>query len=341
MYTEAPGSADSSRPASRGAFRRPGEAPPELSRTSSATSVANSGLSTPVPRVFTPPPASVVPRTPLAAPVARAAPPSGLSQSMVLDPDPTSSGATSAPILSQSELNKMQAKVLKARLMGSDNADALEAEYEKERQRAAEAPSVGEVHISATGSGVRVEAMPTLDGRGRLYDVGMGKKVEEDDRTGKRKKKEKVRFLLANPRFTLNSLYLPIPPPFSRQLIIYASTSALPSLFGFALSRSPPSQFESHDPKTGEVLRQSAADDVSLAELVRQERFSAGAADQKDMDAEMASRIAGDTRYKNDLDYVDENADKLARQKMKSDVMKKAFAVQGELLNFTAAESWD
>ncbi|ORY55951.1 CwfJ C-terminus 1-domain-containing protein-like protein [Leucosporidium creatinivorum] len=276
MYTDAPGSADGSRPASRGAFRRPGEAPPELSRTSSATSTANSGPSTPVPRVFTPPPASVAPRTPLAAPIARAAPPSALSQSMVLNPDPTS-GSTAAPILSQSELNKLQAKVLKARLMGADNADALEAEYEKERQRAAEAPSVGEVHIGATGSGVRVEAMPTLDGRGRLYDVGTGKEVEEEDRTGKRKKKEK---------------------------------------------------FESHDPTTGEVLRQSASDDVSLAELVRQERFSAGASDQKDMDAEMASRIAGDMRYKNDLDYVDENADKLARKKMKSDVMKKAFAVQ-------------
>lgn len=71
---------------------------------------------------------------------------------------------------------------------------------------------------------------------------------------------------------------------------------------------------------------------------MRQERFSAGASDQKDMDAEMASRIAGDTRYKNDLDYVDENADKLARKKMKSDVMKKAFAVQGEASTMLASE---
>jgi hypothetical protein len=68
---------------------------------------------------------------------------------------------------------------------------------------------------------------------------------------------------------------------------------------------------------------------MSLAELVRQERFSAGASDQKDMDSEMASRIAGDARYANTLDYVDENAEKLARKKMKSDVLKKAFAVQG------------
>lgn len=82
--------------------------------------------------------------------------------------------------------------------------------------------------------------------------------------------------------------------------------------------------------KTGELIRREADDDdVSLAELVRQERFSAGAQDQKDLDYEMASRIAGDAKYQNDLDYADENAEKLARKKMKSDVIKKAFAVQG------------
>lgn len=89
--------------------------------------------------------------------------------------------------------------------------------------------------------------------------------------------------------------------------------------------------FESHDPKTGELIRHNADDDsITLAELVRQERFSAGSADQKNMDAEIADRIARDTRYDNSLDYVDEQAEVLARRKMKSDVMKKAFAVQGE-----------
>ena len=88
--------------------------------------------------------------------------------------------------------------------------------------------------------------------------------------------------------------------------------------------------FESHDPKTGEVIAQNADDDsMTLADLVRQERFAAGAHDTKNMDAEIASRIAGDGRYTNTLDYADENAEKLARKKMKSEVMKKAFAVQG------------
>lgn len=44
----------------------------------------------------------------------------------------------------------------------------------------------------------------------------------------------------------------------------------------------------------------------------------------------MAARIAGDGRYINSLDYVDDNAETLARKKMKSEVMKKAFAVQGK-----------
>lgn len=94
--------------------------------------------------------------------------------------------------------------------------------------------------------------------------------------------------------------------------------------------------FESHDVKTGEVIRDSAdGDTTTLAELVRQERFSAGAQDQKNVDFEMASQIAGDARFKSDLDYIDENAEKLARKKMKSDVLKKAFAVQGaSLLSF-------
>lgn len=43
----------------------------------------------------------------------------------------------------------------------------------------------------------------------------------------------------------------------------------------------------------------------------------------------MAARIAGDGKFINSLDYVDENAEALARKKMKSEVLKKAFAVQG------------
>lgn len=90
-------------------------------------------------------------------------------------------------------------------------------------------------------------------------------------------------------------------------------------------------QFETHDAKTGELLRYNADDDtVTLAELVRQERFGAGSADQKSMDAELASRIMNDKRFDANLDYMEENAERLARKKMKTDAMKRQFAVQGE-----------
>lgn len=174
-----PGSAGNSRPPSRaGSFRRPGEA---LERTSSTNSTqgTNSRPSTPVPSVFTPPTS----RTPRLVPPH----PSGLSKSMVVD-DSSSTTTTGEekPVLDQSQLNKLQAKVLKARLMGDDGADELEAEYELERKRSLEG-----------GGGKKedkVEMVPTIDGRGRLYDIGTGKEQEDESMPGKRKKKEKVRF---------------------------------------------------------------------------------------------------------------------------------------------------
>ena len=67
--------------------------------------------------------------------------------------------------------------------MGAPDADRLEREYDD-----AVARTNGGV---ADGVRMKVEVLPTLDGRGRLYDVGGGK----DDgplRAGNRKKKEKV-----------------------------------------------------------------------------------------------------------------------------------------------------
>lgn len=71
---------------------------------------------------------------------------------------------------------------------------------------------------------------------------------------------------------------------------------------------------------------------MSLSELVRQERFGAGAADQKNMDRELAKAIANDGRFREDNDYMDENADKLARKKIKTDASKRLFAINGTTL---------
>lgn len=71
---------------------------------------------------------------------------------------------------------------------------------------------------------------------------------------------------------------------------------------------------------------------------MQQERFSGGGggSNQREADAEYAQRIAGDARFKADLDYADENAEMLARKRMKSETMKRQFAIQGAFFPFVA-----
>ncbi|KAI9462196.1 CwfJ C-terminus 1-domain-containing protein-like protein [Boletus coccyginus] len=171
--------------------------------------------------------------------------------------------------MSPSSLNKLQAQVLRAKLMNAPNAAQLEEEYEEQLRKAHGEPGQPLVRT-------KVELLPTLDARGRLYDVGHGK----DDAAplpGNRKKKEK---------------------------------------------------FETRDPKTGDIVRYNADDDeVTLGEMLRQERFGAGISDQKSLDAQYAKALMGDGKFENDLDYIDDNAERLARQKMRSDAMKRQFAI--------------
>jgi len=84
--------------------------------------------------------------------------------------------------LSPSSLNRLQARVLKAKLLGSPDAAALEKEYEEELRRTNEGPRTV----------TKVEVLHTLDGRGRLYDVGTGKDGNAPLLPGNRRKKEKV-----------------------------------------------------------------------------------------------------------------------------------------------------
>ncbi|TFK40716.1 CwfJ C-terminus 1-domain-containing protein-like protein [Crucibulum laeve] len=254
MFTDIGGSGASSRSSS---FRRP-------------AGVADSAPSTP-----SPPSGAQIPVNrrldSLRLPSQAASP---LAQShtpipTVMTPPPLAPVSGGLRALSPSSLNKLQAKVLRAKLMGAPDADKLEKEYEVEARRA-QGEDIG------NGVKKKVEVLPTLDVRGRLYDVGHG---GEDDAVlpGNRKKKEK---------------------------------------------------FETHDPKTGEIIRYNADDDTTtLGEMLRQERFGAGIADQKDLDAQYAKAIMGDGKFQNDLDYIDDNAEKLGRQKMRSDGMKRQFAI--------------
>ncbi|KAF6757552.1 CwfJ C-terminus 1-domain-containing protein-like protein [Ephemerocybe angulata] len=162
------------------------------------------------------------------------------------------------PVLSTSELNKLQAK-------------KLEKEYEAQSRRAQGVDTI-------SGVRTKVEVLPTLDAQGRLYDVGRGGKDDEEAMPGNRRKKEP--------------------------------------------------KFETHDRKTGEVIRINANDDdMTLGEMLRQERFGAGMQDQKNLDAEFARQIMGDGKFQSNLEYLDENAEKLGRQKMRTDGMKRQFAI--------------
>ena len=44
-----------------------------------------------------------------------------------------------------------------------------------------------------------------------------------------------------------------------------------------------------------------------------------------------ALRLSKSSQCQNDLDYMDDNAERLGRQKMRSDAMKRQFAIQGTL----------
>lgn len=122
----------------------------------------------------------------------------------------------SEPAISSSELNKMQAQILRMRLLGgdSDELKQLEEKYERESLRArqgdaaADEPTGYFESMAAPGTGgqeTEVRVLPTLDARGRLYDVGRGDTKEEDEQANlpgnKRKRKEKVCHLLLRQRF--------------------------------------------------------------------------------------------------------------------------------------------
>ena len=75
---------------------------------------------------------------------------------------------------------------------------------------------------------------------------------------------------------------------------------------------------------TGERIRYSKDEEAtSLSELVRQEKMGAGVG----FDKEFADRIAKDASFRNDLDYMDEDADRLSRKKDVSDSKKRQFAI--------------
>jgi len=105
--------------------------------------------------------------------------------SVMLPPSFTSGSKPRA--LSPSSLNKLQARVIRAKLLNSSDAEKLEQEYEAEANKA---------HGDEGVVRKKLEMMPTLDARGRMYDVGRGGERESDGLPGNRRKKEKVHPIL-------------------------------------------------------------------------------------------------------------------------------------------------
>ncbi|EFQ35707.1 hypothetical protein CGRA01v4_06087 [Colletotrichum graminicola] len=68
-----------------------------------------------------------------------------------------------------------------------------------------------------------------------------------------------------------------------------------------------------------------ANEDMSIEDMVREERRTRGQAGGEGM--RLAERIAKDSKFDNDLDYMDENADKLAKRVHKSEANLKNVAV--------------
>lgn len=196
-----------SRPGSRAGFRRPGEEPAGTPSSASAgAGEAFTGGAGAVNRVD-----SLRRGTSFQSPSQPSTPiPSVLMPTQHLRPAPPTPLNLGKPALSPSELNKLQAAVLKARLMDSPDASRLEAEYDAEMARARRAAETGMQQATAqqdggkgkgregapNGEEVRVEMMPTLDGRGKLYDVGLGGKEEAPLLPGNRRKVVKVSWLV-------------------------------------------------------------------------------------------------------------------------------------------------
>ncbi|KAI7858632.1 CwfJ C-terminus 1-domain-containing protein-like protein [Circinella umbellata] len=88
--------------------------------------------------------------------------------------------SSAEPILTRDQLNKLNAEVLKAKLMGKDNAEELEKEYEKQRI----------LFEAQETDGKSVKILPTVDSEGRFYDYALtNDKTISSDRKGKNKER--------------------------------------------------------------------------------------------------------------------------------------------------------
>jgi len=269
----------------RPAFLKPGSQPPTPGANASVAS--SRGPATPIPQVFTPQLSRDQQQVEATTSSSKTDTDASTSLPAVARDAIRKREREEAPPLDTGALNKLQAKVMKAELVGAANAESLRAKLHAALAKSQRGGDLepGFFDLDPKGGGLlpvegdkEVHVLPTLDGHGRLYDVGHGQNDDVSTRPAQRQKRRKV---------------------------------------------------ETHDHQTGQRIRyEDEQDGITLAELVRQERFAGGSADQKNMDAALATQISRDSGFKNTEDYLDERADKLARKAMKTDALKRQFAIQ-------------
>ena len=168
---------DPSRPASRNSFRRPGESGQSTPSTS-ANPLPKSNI--PVNRRL-----DTLRLTSNAAQSSSKQKVSTENTPLTMTPIPSVMTPNLRPSGPPPDLNKLQAKVLKAKLMGSPHVVELEKEYEEAKRR-----SEG---VFIDEGDMKLEVLPTLDGQGRLYDIGTGTPDQGPVRLpGNQRQKEKV-----------------------------------------------------------------------------------------------------------------------------------------------------
>ncbi|KAJ3134678.1 hypothetical protein HK100_003441 [Physocladia obscura] len=172
------------------------------------------------------------------------------------------------PILSLADLNKMNSRILRNSMMGTEDAE-LVAKYEREKQR---------YENSDTGSGNsnknKTVIVPTINSRGQLQDIGSDVASSKLSFGNAKRKREDLKATYDE----------------KGQRINYPGESET---------------------------------SASIADLLLQEKMSSAA----NYDAEMANRITKDTTYREDLDYMDEKAEDLAKKTQVSDYAKRQNAI--------------
>ena len=92
---------------------------------------------------------------------------------------------------------------------------------------------------------------------------------------------------------------------------------------------------DTHDAQGNRIKYAQDDTSQSINELVRQERLNQG----DSLDMNLAQRISTDGAFKDDLDYLDEKADKLSQKKQKEAERIKQIAITGMKWTFLNVNS--